>query len=683
MADATPCVTAPAQTPAALRWSLLACLPAVLVLGWQVAFAWPFFSDDSFITLRYAEHLLLGHGPVWNPGDRVEGYSNLLWLLLVAGLGALGCELVTAARLLGAFAVLASLWWLARLPRATNLRTAASAAMAPLLLASAAPLMGWTLGGLEGPLVLLWLVLGGTAVLRLGPDASRRALLLASLPFALLCWTRPDGPLWAATTGILLGGSLRRVVTFGLLPLLAVLLQLGFRLAFYGDFVPNTARVKVEGSAALLGTGLEYLGQGAWVCSGLLLPALSLPLLRRLLPANSTRMPLRDCHAPALRLLLPTALWLGWLATVGGDHFPGYRMWLPALALPSVLVAATLRQPGSALRSLGLLCGLAGAAANVWLSRTDPLSTHVRSEHFEWRAEVLGHSLRRAFAMPADQQPRLAVDAAGALPYCSGLPALDMLGLSDRTIATSKAPAWAAAAASGGGLVRQQGHLRGNGDYVMAQQPDLMLFGPPPGLPLPVFLSALQFEDDPRFLAGYRCIVLDLGMQRLRTGNTEHLRAPLWVQVHGRAGAQPTTDGLVIPAYLLGAYQQPRAFRFSYAPPAPGTPDFDDWKRELDRTFQWFTGGCFAFAVPDQDGALQLELRQPQAARLRLALAAGRYRLRAEPEVPALLSLAGCERDGEGCYRVTADGLVAIELLPLPTSPLPLRCQRIHLERLP
>jgi len=70
----------------------------------------------------------------------------------------------------------------------------------------------------------------------------------------------------------------------------------------------------------------------------------------------------------------------------------------------------------------------------------------VRSEHFEWRAEVLGHSLRRAFAAPADQPPRLAVDAAGALPYFSGLPALDMLGLSDRTIATSTAPSWAAAA---------------------------------------------------------------------------------------------------------------------------------------------------------------------------------------------------------------------------------------------
>jgi len=231
--------------------------------------------------------------------------------------------------------------------------------------------------------------------------------------------------------------------------------------------------------------------------------------------------------------------------------------------------------------------------------------------------------------------------------------------------------------------VRQQGHLRGNGDYVMAQQPDLMLFGPPPGLPLPVFLSALQFEDDPRYLTGYRCVVLDLGMQRLRTGNTEHLRAPLWVQIHGRAGAQPSADGLVIPAYLLGAYQQPRAFRFSYAPPAPGSPDFDDWKRELDRTFQWFTGGCFAFAVPDPTGALLLELRQPQAARLQLPLAAGRYRLRAEPEVPAQLSLAGCERDAEGNYLVATAGLVAIELLPLPTSPLPLRCQRIHLQRLP
>ena len=39
--------------------------------------------DDAYISFRYAQNLLDGHGLVFNPGDPVEGYSNLLWVLHV------------------------------------------------------------------------------------------------------------------------------------------------------------------------------------------------------------------------------------------------------------------------------------------------------------------------------------------------------------------------------------------------------------------------------------------------------------------------------------------------------------------------------------------------------------------------------------------------------------------------
>src|SRR3990172_4480211 len=56
----------------------------LLFIGsWRaVSLAW--VCDDSFISFRYAEHLIQGHGLVYNAGERVEGYSNLLWTLLVA-----------------------------------------------------------------------------------------------------------------------------------------------------------------------------------------------------------------------------------------------------------------------------------------------------------------------------------------------------------------------------------------------------------------------------------------------------------------------------------------------------------------------------------------------------------------------------------------------------------------------
>jgi len=47
---------------------------------------WQQICDDAFIPFRYANNLAAGLGPVWNRGERVEGYSSPLWLgLLVLG----------------------------------------------------------------------------------------------------------------------------------------------------------------------------------------------------------------------------------------------------------------------------------------------------------------------------------------------------------------------------------------------------------------------------------------------------------------------------------------------------------------------------------------------------------------------------------------------------------------------
>src|SRR5689334_14244881 len=61
----------------------LVVLLATVVLG--VAWAWKLLwcSDDAYISFRYAANLLDGYGLVWNPGERVEGYTNFLWLIIV------------------------------------------------------------------------------------------------------------------------------------------------------------------------------------------------------------------------------------------------------------------------------------------------------------------------------------------------------------------------------------------------------------------------------------------------------------------------------------------------------------------------------------------------------------------------------------------------------------------------
>src|SRR5438105_15822381 len=83
-------------------------LPVLLVVVLVAAFfavALPLFDrcldDDSFISFRYARNLLRGDGLVYNPGERVEGYTNFLWVVLSAGAMGLGVAPELAAQVLG------------------------------------------------------------------------------------------------------------------------------------------------------------------------------------------------------------------------------------------------------------------------------------------------------------------------------------------------------------------------------------------------------------------------------------------------------------------------------------------------------------------------------------------------------------------------------------------------------
>src|SRR5687768_6103211 len=42
--------------------------------------------DDALTSMQYAKNLALGHGVVFNVGERVEGYTNFLWVLFMAPL---------------------------------------------------------------------------------------------------------------------------------------------------------------------------------------------------------------------------------------------------------------------------------------------------------------------------------------------------------------------------------------------------------------------------------------------------------------------------------------------------------------------------------------------------------------------------------------------------------------------
>ena len=149
----------------ARRLALLgSSLPWLVVLAWLASVAW-FLCDDAFISFRYVRNLVEGHGLVFNIGERVEGYSNFLWVLELAALWKLfGLRPENAAPWLSvvctAGTLAATVWWAARLP---GLRHRALVTwMALGLLCTSATFAVWTsAGGLETRQFTLFVVAAG------------------------------------------------------------------------------------------------------------------------------------------------------------------------------------------------------------------------------------------------------------------------------------------------------------------------------------------------------------------------------------------------------------------------------------------------------------------------------------------------------------------------------------------
>jgi hypothetical protein len=484
--------------------------------------------------------------------------------------------------------------------------------------------------------------------------------------------------LWAAVAGLVLAWSCRRAgwlaaaqraAWFGLPAMAAVAAQLCFRLAYYGDTVPNTAHVKAEFDPARWPDGLAYVGKAIAAHPG----SFAVAALASL--ALARRAPWRGL---ALALLLPVAAWLLYLAGVGGDHFPGRRLLHGALAPLAVLAATAIAVDAN--RALVAVAALLGAAANLYVARTDAQSHELRAETWEWQGREVGDTLARAFG---DQRPLLAVDAAGALPFYSRLPALDLLGLCDRTIATTPLPAWLDTVQPG--TPKPPGHLRGNGGYVLDRAPDLFLFGPPPGRPLPVFASGAELEADPRFLDGYRLVRVDLGERRLVDEQRTPITALLWARVDGRVGVQRSDAQIDVPGWLFGGFRLRAPVVRRYQPQAPEAAAAVG--AEVARLLPWLDDVRVA-AVPEQVDVVAYE--QPLALRLRAADAtldllvpAGRWRPEVEPaDAGAAVAIDGVTADGTGAFRLDAAGERTVRLRALDGAAASRPIRRVRLLRI-
>jgi len=360
--------------------------------------------DDAYIQFRYAANLAVGHGLVFNLGQRIEGASGGLWIFLLAALSRLlRIDPGVAGRLLGLVMAAATVPVAAAAVRPFAGGTAAARAAVLWAAFPTAALYGAT--GLEsGAFALaLWLAVAA---------AAKDSPLSAAGPGALIATLRPEGALLAAAAlpvwrRLPRGG--RRVVLW---TLGAGAAAAAARTAYFGLPVPNSALVKGVTAAAGPVEGLAYLGRAALE----LLPVL-------LVAAVAARR-----SARALLLALPAAAWTALVVLRGGDWMPGSRYLLP-LAVVLILLAATaeLRRPAAITLAAVVWCAALLAPAErpttpavggLWRAMAEH---RVQSRWWEALGTWLGA------AVPPETT--LAAGPVGALPYASRLPTFDLYGL--------------------------------------------------------------------------------------------------------------------------------------------------------------------------------------------------------------------------------------------------------------
>ncbi|MBI1798631.1 MAG: hypothetical protein HYR73_02970 [Candidatus Eisenbacteria bacterium] len=221
-----------------------------------------YLTDDTFIHLQYAHHLALGHGLVFNTGERAYGCTSPLWATLLADAMALHIDGLRAARALGLLATLASIGLFLQLMRRT-VRTPALRAAATLAWASNAWMLRWSVSGMETPLAVA-LILAGFVAFTEGQQWGARPVRTGAL-WALAALTRPEAVFLLVLWGVFLivdtdsRTGLRRLVFGAAPPALIYGSWLVFARVFFGTFWPVTLAAKAAG-----GGGLSYHLANLW-----------------------------------------------------------------------------------------------------------------------------------------------------------------------------------------------------------------------------------------------------------------------------------------------------------------------------------------------------------------------------------------------------------------------------------
>lgn len=507
-------VTDQSQTQKTVLYHIFIYLIGIALFAYNFFNNQFFLHDDAFISLRYAQNFADVGDLSWNLGDRVEGYTNFLYVLISSALLKIGIDPVVTVRLINAIATVLLVGAAYDGARALFPDRKEAHALSVVLILGNISVSVWLLGGLEAPLAAAFIAWGIAFLLRAivetGNGTEVRYLALSGVAFALAVLTRPDGVILVAATffaycltasGTWKAKFVKAAVVAGI-PFLVFMAHMVWRISYYEDLVPNTFHAKV---------GLALLHRLENVSGYFLRSAvLYLPVMSCAFAAFVAAIVWGKVSRTSIMLILICSAFLLYVIWSGGDHMPAARVFL-TMAGPLTLLAISLWGSLSVRMTHGLSVGFLAILAFA--------SLNGRSFQMDWAAfngTIVGRYIEDAWP----DESLVALNTAGSTPFHGASHRyIDMLGLNDRTIAQREdVPI----------LARRQampGHGKGDGAYVISRKPDYMILGGSEGIAVEDaekwFLTGVEIREIPYFVDCYEKMTVRLeipeDMKKFRT----------------------------------------------------------------------------------------------------------------------------------------------------------------------
>ncbi len=451
--------------------------------------------DDAFISFRYIKNFIEGHGLVFNIGERVEGYTNFLWTMILIVPALLKINIVSFSEILSSFFGIATLCITFLISKLINQKyqdknypnkSSILLNFVPVfLLTFTGAFSYWASSGMETSF-FIFLVLTGIYFYIKNNNANNLNFYTPVF-IALSALTRPEGILFFLIIYIhkvlFIAIEQRKIksprkifsqkylveVSIFIIP---VIVQTIFRLLYYGYPFPNTYYAKVTYGFSTFGRGIEYLlsFNQDYLLYGIIFVLPIILLIKRKF----------DFVTSLFYLII--FIYSLYVVIIGGDVLSLHRFWLVILPLIYILWGMFLKEviilsnekkllPANSATMILLTISIAIGAYN-YLHCKDKISGIRDNEialvnQFKMQASVINR-----LEQIRNRRLTIAVSTIGSLSYYTDATVIDMLGLTDAYVAHN--PEFIPEISNDHSISWKE--KKYNSSYIISRKPDYILF---------------------------------------------------------------------------------------------------------------------------------------------------------------------------------------------------------------